>query len=288
MILSHTTAKTLIASRNTARFAIISPDLGLSQIEVSLGPERVTLNDSLYVLWSTIDEIAGNENGCYFIGPGGEWEKVQYFSTEFNRLYSLMPVSYQGKESSPTMLISGIPMHRIKGTTPQLDTKEKIRAAGPIRGDVLDTATGLGYTAIAAAAKARNVTTIELDPAVLEICRLNPWSQGLFAQKNIQQEIGDAFDVVKDMPNESFDLVIHDPPMFNLAGHLYSADFYQEILRILRPRGKFFHYIGNPDSKSGKNVTKGVTQRIKKTGFARIKPTPKAFGLIATKPETHP
>ncbi|NOZ49313.1 MAG: methyltransferase, partial [Chloroflexi bacterium] len=149
------------------------------------------------------------------------------------------------------------------------------------RGRVLDTATGLGYTAILASRRAEVVTTIELDPAVLEIARLNPWSQALFHSSNIEQRLGDAFDVAESLPDHSFDRIIHDPPMFKLAGHLYSTDFYRQLHRLLNSRGRLFHYIGDPDSKSGRNTTRGVIQRLQEAGFRRVQRAPQAFGVIA-------
>jgi predicted methyltransferase len=67
-------------------------------------------------------------------------------------------------------------------------------------GQVLDTATGLGYTAIEAAKTAAHVTTIELDPTALEVARCNPWSQALFDNPKIMQRIGDSFDVAETLP----------------------------------------------------------------------------------------
>ena len=90
------------------------------------------------------------------------------------------------------MLLAGFPMHRIKGIDPQEDTRRKIRAIAPVIGRALDTATGLGYTAIEAAKTASEVVTIELDPIVLEVARRNPWSQPLFTDLRIQQKIGNA------------------------------------------------------------------------------------------------
>ena len=88
-------------------------------------------------------------------------------------------------------------MHRIKDTNPHQDTLNKIKAIAPIKGDVLDTTTGLGYTAIEAAKRPDDVTTIEIDPMAQEIARLNPWSQALFNNPKITQVIGDAFDEIK-------------------------------------------------------------------------------------------
>lgn len=60
-------------------------------------------------------------------------------------------------------------MHRIKGIDPHKDTLEKIKTLQPLSGIVLDTATGLGYTAIEAAKYASKVITIEIDPAALRL-----------------------------------------------------------------------------------------------------------------------
>lgn len=174
-------------------------------------------------------------------------------------------------------------MHRIKGTDPHQDTMEKIRAIKPVVGQVLDTATGLGYTSIEAARTAEHVTTIELDRAALQVCRLNPWSQALFDNPKITQVVGDSFDVVAEMEAGCFTRVIHDPPAFSLAGDLYSGDFYRELYRVMRNRSQLFHYIGDPESKSGRSITAGVIRRLEQTGFRQVKRAPRAFGVVAIK-----
>jgi predicted methyltransferase len=186
-------------------------------------------------------------------------------------------------EEAPTLLISGIPMHRIKDITPNRDTQEKIRAMGSISGQVLDTATGLGYTAIRASRTAEQVTSIEMDPLVLEIAQLNPWSMELFIRENITQIIGDSFEVIEGFKSGQFTLVIHDPPTVSLAGDLYSSEFYDSVLRVLSPSGRFFHYVGNPDSRSGRRQTEGVIRRLHQSGFSSIRRAPKAFGVVAQK-----
>ena len=181
------------------------------------------------------------------------------------------------------MLVSGIPMHRIKDTDPYRDTLEKIRTIKPVIGRVLDTATGLGYTAIAAAKSADHVITIELDMAALKVARHNPWSQMLFENHRIFQVLGDSYDVVNGFIGDSFDRIIHDPPVISLAGDLYSEAFYIQLYRILRSGGRLFHYIGDPQSKSGRNTTASVSQRLLDAGFKRVKRTPLAFGVVAYK-----
>jgi uncharacterized protein len=71
--------------------------------------------------------------------------------------------------------------------------------------------------------------------------------------------------------------------MFNLAGHLYGGDFYRELYRVLHRRGRLFHYIANPDSKSGATMTRGVMRRLEEAGFQRIERRAQAFGVIAQK-----
>lgn len=119
---------------------------------------------------------------------------------------------------------------------------------------------------------------------MLDICRANPWSQELFERPNIQQLLGDSYNIIQQFEEASFDHVIHDPPMFSLAAHLYSTEFYSLLFRVLHRGGKLFHYVGNPDSKSGRNVTKGVLDRIRSVGFMRIQRNPRAFGVVAVKP----
>jgi predicted methyltransferase len=160
---------------------------------------------------------------------------------------------------------------------------EKIRTIKPLVGQVLDTATGLGYTAIQAARTAEHVTTIELDPAVLQVCRLNPWSQELFGNPKITQLFGDSFDVVAEMEASRFTRVIHDPPAFNLAGDLYSGEFYQQLHRVMRNQSRLFHYVGDPESKSGRNITAGVMRRLEQAGFRQVRRAPRAFGVVAVK-----
>jgi predicted methyltransferase len=68
----------------------------------------------------------------------------------------------------------------------------------------------------------------------------------------------------------------------SLAGNLYSGAFYRELLRILKPNGRLFHYIGDPESASGRNITRGVIRRLQESGFTRITRRPEAFGVVAS------
>ena len=44
----------------------------------------------------------------------------------------------------------------------------------------------------------------------------------------------------------SLNAIIHDPPMFNLAGHLYSGALYGIFYDILKQSGRLFHYYRQP------------------------------------------
>jgi predicted methyltransferase len=125
--------------------------------------------------------------------------------------------------------------------------------------------------------------TIELDPGAQEIAHLNPWSRNLFNNPRIQQIMGDAYEVVPTFEEASFSAILHDPPVFSLAGELYSGAFYRELYRILRRGGKLFHYIGNLDSKSSGTVVRGALKRLQESGFTKVVKRPEAFGVVAYK-----
>lgn len=278
IVLSHYQVKPILKARKAGkRTATISPDLNRSQVEVMLPDEGLIFRDLTQVFWEDVERIADSENVCFWIEDEAI-HPIQTFSEVTGWPRSLFPT-----ERAPTTLVAGLTMHRIKGVDPYQDTLNKIKAASPVTGRVLDTATGLGYTAIEAAKTAAQVVTIELDPAALEIAQYNPWSQELFDNPKIEQIIGDAWDIIEGMEDAQFSRIIHDPPMFNLAGDLYSGDFYRELYRVLSRKGVLFHYVGDPESRSGKQVTRGVIKRLKEAGFSTVNPKPQAFGVVATK-----
>jgi hypothetical protein len=278
IVLSHYQTRSLLDARAAGERRVeTSLDLGRTQTEVDVASDGVRFPDGETMAWDVVEGINAAQNICFEV-VAGQARKVQVFSALTNRLYSLMPTA-----RAPTMLISGIPMHRIKGTDPQRDTLEKVKAVKPVAGRVLDTATGLGYTAIEVARTADSVVTVELDPAALQVARVNPWSQALFENPVITQRIGDSYDVVEEFDDETFTRIVHDPPVFSLAGHLYSGAFYAELYRVLERGGRLFHYVGDPESKSGRNTTRGVMRRLQDAGFSRVRRRPRAFGVLAIK-----
>ena len=278
IVLSHFQVRGLLQAHSRGEPIVsISPDLGLTEVNVELDMQEVRFSANVSINWSDVRLIQEAENACFLVESGGV-RKIQSFSEANNALYSLYPT-----RGAPTMLISGIPMHRIKDTDPYHDTLDKIKAVRPLVGRVLDTATGLGYTAIQSARTAQQVLTIEIEPCALEVARLNPWSQGLFENPKIEQVLGDSYEIVAELEDASFSRILHDPPAFNLAGDLYSGVFYHHLHRLLRNGGKLFHYVGDPQSKSGRSITAGVIRRLGEAGFQRIERAPKAFGVVAVR-----
>jgi predicted methyltransferase len=278
VILSSKQADALLQAKSLDGSRVgITPDLGLTTIKVQIKPEGVLFPAGQMLSWTDAARISKSVVGCFQLLEDGI-DKVQVFSQMTQRPVSLMPT-----DGAPTMLLAGFPMHRIKGTEPQQDTRSKIQALNPHGGQALDTTTGLGYTAIELANHVMRVITIELDPAVEEIARLNPWSQTLFQDPKIERLIGDAYDVIDNFEASFFDWILHDPPTFSLAGDLYSRDFYKKLLRVLKPRGKIFHYVGDLQSRSGRSVGDGVVQRLEEVGFVQVKRSYDAFGIVASK-----
>ncbi|MGN6675933.1 MAG: class I SAM-dependent methyltransferase [Thermomicrobiales bacterium] len=276
----------LAAHAAGAPTATVSLDLEMTTSEVACETEGLRLPDSTLLLWDELIAVAAREGACYAVrapaapSQPAQVERIARFSEALGRQYSLYPTA-----GAPTLLIGGFSMHRIKETDPMRDTLTKVRAAAPLRGRVLDTSTGLGYTALVAA-RGKDVTevvTIELDPTTLAIARDNPWSRELFTNPKIHQLVGDSYDVVPELPAESFSRIIHDPPIFSLAGELYSGAFYTQLFRVLRRGGRLFHYIGNLNSKGGGGVARGAMRRLHEAGFARVERRPEAFGVVAYK-----
>jgi predicted methyltransferase len=278
VILSYIQTRPLLEARKRGQVVVeTSPDLGRSNTSVTLSTEGVRFATGERLDWASVEKISQSKVNCYTVSANG-MQSVQTFSKETNRLCSLMPT-----RGAPTMLIAGFVMHRIKEIDPWQHAQRMIAAIAPMSGFVLDTATGLGYTAILAAREASGVTTIELDPGVQAIAQLNPWSQGLFANLKITQVMGDAYEVVPTFVGESFDRIMHDPPTLKLAGELYSSAFYRELYRILKRGGRLFHYVGDPNSKASSGITRGVVRRLQEAGFSRIVRRAEAHGVVAYK-----
>jgi len=224
------------------------------------------------------------ENYVYAV-LGGDLVPLACYDETLRKYYKLKPLA---PDKAPTLEINGIHMHRCEGIDPWTDSILKLKQLGGLRrAIVLDTCTGLGYTAsIAAGRGATLVVTSEVDPNVIKMSAFNPWSRGL-ASRNIVTIKADVGRAVQEAPDSIFTHILHDPPRFSVAGELYSREFYKELHRVLKAGGRLFHYTGMPYKHSNVSILKGIKRRLEEAGFYVVKWSSSAQGFIAVKPATN-
>lgn len=178
-------------------------------------------------------------------------------------LIKLVPTEW----GPPTFEIDGIKMLPTLRTSPYADARRKVALIRPRGQTVLDTCGGLGYFAACCLEQgATRVLSFEKNPDVLWLRGLNPWSPRPGGALELVH--GDVTEHVRALPDAAFDAVLHDPPRFGIAGELYSADFYAQVARVLRPQGRLFHYTGAPNKlTSGRDVPLEVARRLRAEGF---------------------
>lgn len=205
---------------------------------------------------------------------------VSFFDEKTKRFYKLFSTA-----DWPCLEISGIRMHCLSPGV-KASTEAMVSQLKPLKGKVLDTCAGLGYTAIMIASNpcVEKVFTFEIDGNVLKIAKENPYSKGLFENGKISLGNRDIAASIKDFPDNFFDRILHDPPRFALAGELYGREFYSQLYRVLKPKGILFHYTGSPGEKKGRDFQAGVMKRLRQAGFAAIERVPEAQGIRALKP----
>src|SRR5437588_2694434 len=90
IVLSHYQTKPLLAARRTGERSIaISPDLGLSSVEVTLEADEVVFPGGERVSWEDVARISETTNQCFVVEDGGV-RSTQMFSETTNWLRSLM------------------------------------------------------------------------------------------------------------------------------------------------------------------------------------------------------
>jgi len=110
------------------------------------------------------------------------------------------------------------------------------------------------------------VLSCEKNPQVLWLRELNPWSPRPGAVLEVLNAGIDTH--IETLADGAFDVVLHDPPRFGIAGELYSRQFYAQLARVLRPGGTLFHYTGSPNKlTSGRDVPGEVMRRLQASGF---------------------
>jgi len=178
-------------------------------------------------------------------------------------LIKLVPTDW----GPPTFEIDGIKMLPTARVSPYDDAQRKVHLVRPRGKTVLDTCGGLGYFAAwCLHERAASIVSFEKNPDVIWLRSLNPWSPPVGAALTLTQ--ADVADAIIGVPDNSVDAVLHDPPRFGIAGQLYSQTFYDHLARVLKRRGRLFHYTGAPNRVArGRNLAGEVTNRLKISGF---------------------
>ena len=191
----------------------------------------------------------------------GAFQPVARFTTS---LVKLVPTAF----GPPTFEIDGIKMLPTARVSPYADAGRKVDLIQPRGKVILDTCGGLGYFAAwCVQRQARRVLSYEINPDVIWLRSLNPWSPGVGSGLTLAQ--ADITEEIELLPARSVDAVLHDPPRFGIAGELYSQAFYEQLRRVLRANGKLFHYTGSPNKlTSGRDVPGEVAKRLQRSGFA--------------------
>jgi hypothetical protein len=190
----------------------------------------------------------------------GAFQPVARFAAS---LIKLVPTDW----GPPTFEIDGIKMLPTAQVSPYADAERKVDLIQPRGKVILDTCGGLGYFAAwCLQRQAAQVLSFEKNPDVIWLRSLNPWSPVVGAGLTLTH--GDIAEKIAMLPSASVDAILHDPPRFGIAGELYSQVFYDHLARVLKRKGKLFHYTGAPNKlTSGRDVANEVAKRLRSAGF---------------------
>ena len=191
---------------------------------------------------------------------GESFQPVARFTTS---LIKLVPTEW----GPPTFEIDGIKMLPTAQVSPYADAERKVGLIQPRGKVILDTCGGLGYFAAwCLRGHAKQVSSFEKSADVIWLRSLNPWSPAAGAALTLTH--GDIVQLIAALPAASFDAVLHDPPRFGIAGELYSQAFYDQLARVMKRKGRLFHYTGTPNKlTSGRDVPNEVVKRLRRAGF---------------------
>ena len=239
---------------------------GVSVVECSLDLERSTTKIEVDAAgWTWQGQCFPYLETCkartIYYWTGESFEPVARFATS---LIKLVPTEW----GPPTFEIDGIKMLPTAQVSPYADAGRKVGLIQPRGKVILDCCGGLGYfSAWCLQAQAKQVISYEKNPDVIWLRSLNPWSPVMDSALTLTQ--GDIAEQIVMLPDESIDGILHDPPRFGIAGELYSRVFYEQLARVLRRKGKLFHYTGTPNKlTSGRDVPNEVAKRLRQAGFA--------------------
>jgi predicted methyltransferase len=243
---------------------------GASTVECSLDLDRSTTTVELGVAgWRWQDRQFPYLDACkdrtIYYWAGDAFQPVARFSAS---LIKLVPTQW----GPPTFEIDGIKMLPTAHVSPYADAERKVALIQPRGKVILDTCGGLGYFAAwCLLGQAAQVLSYEKNSDVIWLRSLNPWSPGSDPKTRTGLTLtqGDIAEQITTFPSESFGAILHDPPRFGIAGELYSQAFYDQLARVLKRKGKLFHYTGTPNKlTSGRDVPREVAKRLQNAGFA--------------------
>ncbi|MFA6281839.1 MAG: MnmC family methyltransferase [Candidatus Omnitrophota bacterium] len=245
-------------------------DFGLTKIQARKTSDKIVFGSGLAISLET----KVKENFCYCI-EGQALVPIAYFSEITNKFYKLTPT-----DDWPTISISSVPMHKL--SSPKKDTEGKMELLKPY-GLVLDTCMGPGYSAIMAANSAKKVITFEKDENILVIAKQNPLSAALFSKENIEVRMKDVSEGIKEFSGGYFDCITHDPPTFKLAPELFGTPFYKELYRVLKEKGRLFHYTPLYKVSHGYDFPSKIKKKLIETGFKFVDFSKDAGGILCTR-----
>jgi hypothetical protein len=260
-LLTVPVSEALFAARDAGTSSLeCSLDLGLSSTRVDIEPLAWSWNQQRFPY------IAGCKDRSVYRWTGSSFEPISRYG---DALIKLVPTPW----GPPTFEIDGIKMLPTARVSPYEDAMHKVALIEPRGKVILDTCAGLGYFAAwCLRGGAARVHSFERSPDVLWLRRHNPWSpdspwshEQRGALTVVQADITMA---IRDFPASWFDAILHDPPRFGIAGELYSQEFYDQLARVIKGRGKLFHYVGTPNKRSrGRDLKREVSRRLQRAGF---------------------
>jgi len=242
------------AARRGATSVECSLDLDLSRTTVALEGDGWVWQGVRY------PHLKACKDRTIYYWDGAAFQPVSRFTRS---LIKLVPTEW----GAPTFEIDGIKMLPTATVSPYEDARKKVELIQPGGKRVLDTCAGLGYFAAwCLRTGAALVRSFEKNPDVLWLRSLNPWSPA--ADERLALSEGDVSKEIASLPEASMDAALHDPPRFGIAGELYSLAFYLQLARVLKPKGRLFHYTGTPNKlTSGRDVPNEVARRLREAGF---------------------
>jgi predicted methyltransferase len=251
---------------------------GAASLECSLDLGRsTTLIELTDTAWSHAGErfpwLESCKDRTVYYWDGVAFQVAARFASA---LIKLVPTQW----GAPTFEIDGIKMLPTAKISPYADAEQKVSWVQPGGKVVLDTCGGLGYFAAwCLKAQATQVLSYEKNPEVIWLRSLNPWSPQAGGALQLTQ--GDIAVEIQVLRADSVGAILHDPPRFGIAGELYSQSFYDHLARVLRRKGRLFHYTGTPNKlTSGRDVPAEVAARLRRAGLTTEL---RGDGVLATK-----